>query len=106
MLSSCVGPTQSASRGLLARLTDAGREAEAFGLYATTGRAASFLAPMAFSLAIAWGGAQYWGILGIVVVLALGLGLLLLVRFPRGRGVDGRHDVQGHDAVATRTVEV
>lgn len=93
VLSACVGPTQSASRGLLARLTDAGREAEAFGLYATTGRAASFLAPMAFSLAIAWGGAQYWGILGIVVVLALGLALLLAVRFPRGRGVDGRHDV-------------
>lgn len=41
VLSSCVGPTQSASRGLLARLTDPGREAEAFGLYATTGRAAS-----------------------------------------------------------------
>ncbi len=93
VLSACVGPAQSASRGLLARLTEPARQAEAFGLYATTGRAASFLAPAAFSLAIAVGGAQYWGVLGIVVVLAAGLAVLLTVRFPAGHGVEGRHDV-------------
>ena len=93
VLSACVGPAQSASRALLARLTDPGREAEAFGLYATTGRAAMFIAPLAFSLAVGWGGAQYWGILGIVVVLAAGLALFLPVRFPRGLGVHGRRDV-------------
>lgn len=92
VLSACVGPAQSASRGLLARLTDPARQAEAFGLYATTGRVASFLAPAAFSLAIAWGGAQYWGILGIVAVLAAGLAVLLFVRFPAGHGVEGRHE--------------
>jgi len=31
---------------------------------------------------IAVGGAQYWGILGIAIVLAIGLGLLLLVKAP------------------------
>lgn len=93
MLSACVGPTQSASRGLLARLTDPGRETEAYGLYATTGRAASFMAPAAWALAIRWGGAQYWGILGIVFVLALGLVAFLVVRFPRGMRVDGHRDV-------------
>jgi len=93
VLSACVGPAQSASRGLLARLAEPGRETELFGLYATTGRAATFLAPAAFSIAIGIGGAQYWGVLGIVVVLALGLLLFLPVRFPRGLGVDGRKDV-------------
>jgi len=92
VLSACVGPAQSASRGLLGRLTDPGKETEAYGLYATTGRAASFLAPAAFALAISWGGEQYWGILGIVVVLAAGLAAFLFVRFPRGLRVDGRSD--------------
>lgn len=94
VLSACVGPAQSASRALLARLAEPGRETEVFGLYATTGRAATFLAPAAFSVAIALGGGgQYWGILGIVAVLLLGLLLFVPVRFPRGLGVDGRRDV-------------
>lgn len=75
-----VGPAQSASRSLLARVSPVGRESELFGMYATTGRAASFLAPFAFSTLIAVGGAQYWGVLGIMLVVALGLGLLLPVR--------------------------
>jgi len=94
VLAACVGPAQSASRGLLARMSDEGREAESFGLYATTGRVATFLAPAAWTLAIRWGGDhQYWGILGIVAVLVVGLVLFLLVRFPAGRRVDGRDDV-------------
>ena len=75
-----VGPAQSASRTFLARLIPPGREGEVFGLYATTGRAATFLAPGAFGLMVAIGGAQYWGILGIVLVLAVGLVLLIPVR--------------------------
>ncbi len=75
-----VGPAQSASRSFLARITPAGREGEVFGLYATTGRAVSFLAPLLFSTFVAVAGAQYWGILGIVIVLAVGLALLIPVR--------------------------
>ncbi|HWS57756.1 MAG TPA: MFS transporter [Actinotalea sp.] len=75
-LSLFVGPAQSASRTLLARLIPPGRESEVFGLYATTGRAASFLAPLAFAVAIAVGGSQRWGILGIIAVIGLGLVLL------------------------------
>ena len=74
-----VGPAQSASRTFLARLIPAGREGEVFGLYATTGRAASFLAPTAFALMVTVFGATYWGILGIVLVLFVGLLLLLPV---------------------------
>jgi UMF1 family MFS transporter len=75
-----VGPAQSASRTFLARITPTGREGEVFGLYATTGRAVSFLAPLLFATFVAVGGAQFWGILGIVIVLAIGLALLIPVR--------------------------
>jgi len=40
-----VGPAQASSRTYLALLTPPGREGQMFGLYATTGRAVSFLAP-------------------------------------------------------------
>jgi len=78
-----VGPAQAASRSFLARVTPAGRESEIFGLYATTGRAASFLSSGLWSLFIAIAGVQYWGILGIMVVLAAGLVLMLFVKDPR-----------------------
>ncbi len=71
-----VGPAQSASRTMLARRIPPGRESEIFGLYATTGRAASFMAPAAFSTFVAISGAQYWGVLGIMLVLLVGLVLL------------------------------
>ncbi|WP_445996665.1 MFS transporter [Okibacterium fritillariae] len=74
-----VGPAQSASRSYLARVIPAGREGEVFGLYATTGRAVSFLAPTAFAICVTIGGAQYWGILGIIIVVLIGLALLIPV---------------------------
>jgi UMF1 family MFS transporter len=83
-----VGPAQSASRSFLARLVPAGREGELFGLYATTGRAATFLAPALFSLFIAIFGKQYWGILGIVLVLLVGLIILIPVRSPERRAAE------------------
>jgi len=82
VLASCVGPAQAAARSFLARVTPAGQEGQIFGLYATTGRAVSFLTPALWSLFIGIGGAQYWGILGIMVVLAVGLVLMALVRLP------------------------
>ena len=75
-----VGPAQSASRSFLARLIPAGREGEIFGLYATTGKAASFLAPTMFALFVTIFHAQVWGILGIVIILLAGLFLLFPVK--------------------------
>ena len=83
-----VGPCQSASRTFLARLIPQGREGEVFGLYATTGRAVSFLAPLCFGLSVRLGSnfvpegtsSQYWGILGIVLILFVGLMLILPVK--------------------------
>ena len=83
-----VGPAQSASRTLLSRVIPPGRESEIFGLYATTGRAASFLAQVGFSTFIIIGGAQYWGIIGIMLVLALGLALLIPVHTARATWTD------------------
>lgn len=80
-----VGPAQAASRSFLARVTPAGRESEIFGLYATTGRAASFLSPLLWATFIAVFGATYWGILGIVIVIAAGFVLMLYVKVPAER---------------------
>jgi MFS transporter, UMF1 family len=84
-----VGPAQSSSRAYLARLAPHGESGELFGLYATTGRAVSFLAPALFTVCItlatplvAPGEAQRWGVLGIMVVLLAGLLVLLPVKPP------------------------
>lgn len=84
-----VGPAQSASRSYLARVCPPGMEGEIFGLYATTGKAVSFLSPLLFGVFITVGHAinggdsnQYWGILGIVVVLLGGLVAMIPVKDP------------------------
>src|SRR5690606_32303310 len=79
LLTVFVGPAQSSARSFLARLAPAGREGQLFGLYTTTGRAVSFLAPMLFGF-FAWAFAtDRAGIVGLLVVLALGLLALLAV---------------------------
>jgi UMF1 family MFS transporter len=77
-----VGPAQSSSRTFLARLAKPGREGELFGLYATTGRAVSFLAPSLFGLFVSLFAAQRAGIAGILLVLVAGLLALWPVRPP------------------------
>ncbi|MBT2501331.1 MFS transporter [Curtobacterium sp. ISL-83] len=81
-----VGPVQASSRAYLARLATPGREGELFGLYATTGRAATFLAPALFGLAVTIGGSTRYGIIGVVVVLVAGLVLMAFVK-PEGRAL-------------------
>lgn len=83
LLCAFVGPAQAASRGLLTRLTPESQQGEIFGLYATTGRVASFLSPLAWSLSLAIFGGIVYGVLGIGVILLIGLVLLLLVRLPK-----------------------
>jgi UMF1 family MFS transporter len=82
-----VGPAQSSSRAFMARIAPVGREGEMFGLYATTGRAASFLAPALFAL---FSGlfTDRVGIVGIVLVLLAGTLALAGVKSPP------RHQVQ------------
>lgn len=83
VLAAFVGPAQASSRSFLARVTPAGREGEIFGLYATTGRAASWLASMLWGVFIALAANQIlYGILGITLVLGVGFVLLAFVRAP------------------------
>jgi UMF1 family MFS transporter len=83
ILCAFVGPAQAAARSFLARVTPAGREGEIFGLYATTGRAASWMASGAWTVLIVLTAQTAFGILGIVLVLILGFLLLLPVKSPR-----------------------
>jgi UMF1 family MFS transporter len=76
-----VGPAQASSRAYLARLAPEGREGQMFGLYATTGRAVSFLAPGLFAL-FAGLFSDRVGIVGIALVLLAGAVALSRVKPP------------------------
>ncbi|MFT4186491.1 MAG: MFS transporter [Micrococcaceae bacterium] len=88
-ISFLVGPAQSSSRTFLARFTTPENEGELFGLYTTTGRTISFIAPMLFSLCITLAvplvgqdHAQRYGIWGLVITLLAGLLVLLKAKLP------------------------
>ena len=84
VLSATVGPAQSASRSMLTRMAPADMQGEVFGLYATTGRAVSFLSPWLWAAFIGWFGATHFGILGLTIVIILGLALFVwLARMPK-----------------------
>ena len=91
LLCAFVGPAQAASRSMLTRITPPSMQGEIFGLYATTGRAVSFMAPAMYSLFRMLGkrmtpaGADYtyWGILGIMLILGIGLALTIPVKADR-----------------------
>ncbi|MDT7764266.1 MAG: transporter, family [Mycobacterium sp.] len=79
-----VGPTLASARALMLRMSTEGKEGVAFGLYTTTGRAVSFLAPWMFFTFIDLFGADRAGLGGICVVLAAGLAAMVIaVRVPR-----------------------
>ncbi|OBG85029.1 hypothetical protein A5698_04530 [Mycobacterium sp. E136] len=78
-----IGPTLSAARTMMLRMSAHGKEGVAFGLYTTTGRAVSYLAPTLFSAFIAIFGTDRAGMGGLLVVLAAGLVAMLAVRVPR-----------------------
>lgn len=77
-----IGPAQSSARTFLARIAPPGREGQLFGLYATTGRAVSFLSPTLFGFFAWWFAADRGGIVGLLLVLAAGLVALTAVRAP------------------------
>ena len=78
-----VGPTQSSARTLMLRMSTEGKEGVAFGLYTTTGRAVSFLAPWLFFTFIDLFGSDRAGLGGIIAVLVIGLVAIIAVRVPR-----------------------
>ncbi|MCV7424231.1 MFS transporter [Mycobacterium yunnanensis] len=78
-----IGPVQSSARTTMMRMSVEGKEGAAFGLYTTTGRAATFLAPILFTTFITVFGTDRAGMGGLVTVLALGLLAICFVRVPR-----------------------
>lgn len=79
----CVGPAQSAARSFLARVAQPGHEGQLFGLYATTGRAVSWMTPALFGLFVGlMGQGDRGGILAIGLVLLVGALILLPVKDP------------------------
>ncbi len=77
------GALQSASRTLMVHMADPARMTEAFGLYALSGKATSFLAPLSIGIVTAATGSQQWGITPIILLFGSGLVLLHWVQ-PEG----------------------
>ncbi|MCR9087870.1 MAG: MFS transporter [Rhodobacteraceae bacterium] len=74
------GALQAASRTMMVRHADPARPTEAFGLYALSGKATAFLAPLLIGLATAVSGDQRIGISPLIVLFLVGLLLLVWVR--------------------------
>ncbi len=74
------GALQSASRTLMVRHTTPDRATEAFGLYALSGKVASFISPALIALVTAVSGSQRIGISPLIVMFLIGLILLFFVR--------------------------
>ncbi len=77
------GTLQAASRTMMVRQADPARMTEAFGLYALSGKATSFLAPLMIGVTTSLTGSQSVGVTPIVGLFALGLVLLAWVH-PQG----------------------
>ena len=77
-----IGPSQAASRTLMARLAPPGEVAAHFGLFALSGRVTGFLGPAALAAVTAATGSQRAGMATVVVFLGVGAVLLAGVREP------------------------
>ena len=71
---------QSASRTMMVRQADPARITEAFGLYALTGKATSFIAPLSIGIVTDLTDSQQQGILPLIVLFVIGLILLAWVK--------------------------
>lgn len=80
-----VGPSQAASRSMMARLAPDDMQTEMFGLYALSGKATAFMGPLAFGYATDVFQSQRAGMATILVFFAVGLALLSFVREPAHR---------------------
>lgn len=75
-----IGPAQSASRSLMARLSPPETATELFGIYAMTGKAVSFMGPLCFAMVTQITDSQRMGVATILVFWLVGLLILLKVK--------------------------
>lgn len=74
------GTLQAASRTMMVRHTTPDRATEAFGLFALSGKVASFISPALIALATVASGSQRIGMVPLIVMFLIGLALLYFVR--------------------------
>ncbi|MDC1231153.1 MFS transporter [Octadecabacter sp.] len=77
------GAVYTASRSMMVRHTHPDRPAEAFGLFALSGKATAFLAPAGITLFTWWTGNTQLGFLPVIILFLMGLFLLKWVK-PQG----------------------
>jgi UMF1 family MFS transporter len=74
------GSLQAASRTMVVHQADPAHITEAFGLFALTGKATSFIAPFAIAAATAATGSQRLGVSPVIALFLIGLVLLYWVK--------------------------
>ena len=87
LLAICGGPAQAASRTMVARLAPPTMVGEFYGLYALSGKATSFMAPLAIGLLTNAFASQRVGLAVVPIFLVVGLVLLLFVREERSEAI-------------------
>jgi MFS transporter, UMF1 family len=83
LLGFCMGPMQAASRTFIGRLAPRGMTGEFFGLFALSGRATAWMAPLAIGVITETTQSNRLGVACVLVFLLLGFGLLSGVREER-----------------------
>ncbi len=74
------GVLQSASRTMMVRQADPAKMTESFGLYALSGKAMSWIAPLSIAVTTQATGSQQLGIVPLIVLFVIGLILLGFVK--------------------------
>jgi UMF1 family MFS transporter len=87
LIAVCLVATYANSRAMMARIAPEERMTEFFGLYALSGEATAFMAPLAVAYATAASGSQQWGMAVIVAFLTIGFIGLAFVREERALAV-------------------
>jgi len=83
----CLVASYANSRAMMARIAPHSRMTEFFGLYALSGEATAFMAPLAVAVATQMSGSQQWGMAAVVAFLAVGFIGLSFVREERAAAV-------------------
>ena len=85
LLGFCMGPMQAASRTLIGRLAPEGMTGEFFGLFALSGRATAWMAPLAIGIVTETTHSNRLGVACVLFFLVLGFALLWRVREERAQ---------------------
>jgi MFS transporter, UMF1 family len=89
LLGFCMGPMQAASRTMIGRLAPQGMSGEFFGLFALSGRATAWMAPLAIGIITTATQSNRLGVACVLFFLVLGFVLLLGVREERAEALGG-----------------